>query len=46
MATLKKNVISLGMVQIFIYIIPLLQFPYLTRTLGVDCFGVVAYSLS
>ncbi|GIB17866.1 oligosaccharide flippase family protein [Vibrio cholerae] len=40
MASLKKNIISLFVLQGSNYVIPLLTLPYLTRTLGVDGFGV------
>ncbi|MCU7296689.1 oligosaccharide flippase family protein [Escherichia albertii] len=43
---LIKNVISLGIVQIVSYISPLLLFPYLSRTLGVDGFGIVMIAMS
>ncbi|MBW7984693.1 oligosaccharide flippase family protein [Enterobacillus tribolii] len=46
MSSLKKNVVSLTIVQLCVYVVPLLQFPYLTRVLGVEIFGVIAYSLS
>ncbi|EKF9277565.1 flippase [Vibrio cholerae] len=40
MASLKKNVISLFILQGSNYVIPLLTLPYLTRTLGVEGFGI------
>ncbi|MDF9388208.1 flippase [Vibrio sp. 1151_11] len=40
MASLKKNVISLFVLQGSNYVIPLLTLPYLTRTLGVEGFGI------
>jgi PST family polysaccharide transporter len=46
MASLNKNIFNLGIVQIFQYIIPLLQLPYLARVLGVDLFGMFLFSLS
>lgn len=46
MATLKKNISSLIIVQLISYVVPLLQIPYLTRTLGIDLFGIYAYSLA
>ncbi|MCT4712313.1 oligosaccharide flippase family protein [Enterobacteriaceae bacterium H11S18] len=45
MASLKKNISSLVLVQLISYVVPLLQIPYLTRILGVDFFGIYAYSL-
>ncbi|WP_039988596.1 oligosaccharide flippase family protein, partial [Vibrio owensii] len=44
--SLKKNVIGLATAQIFNYVLPLLQFPYLTRTLGTELFGLVMFGLS
>lgn len=44
--SLKKNVIGLATAQIFNYVLPLLQFPYLTRTLGAELFGLVMFGLS
>ncbi|TEA26532.1 oligosaccharide flippase family protein [Candidatus Schmidhempelia bombi] len=46
MASLKKNILSLFLVQIFHYIIPLLQLPYLSRVLGIELFGVMAFMLA
>lgn len=45
MSTLRKNMSALLVVQLISYLVPLLQIPYLTRTLGVDLYGVYAYSL-
>ncbi|WP_045407540.1 oligosaccharide flippase family protein [Vibrio jasicida] len=44
--SLKKNVIGLATAQIFNYVLPLLQFPYLTRILGTELFGLVMFGLS
>ncbi|MCX2792884.1 oligosaccharide flippase family protein [Vibrio sp. Sgm 5] len=44
--SLKKNVVGLATAQIFNYVLPLLQFPYLTRTLGTELFGLVMFGLS
>lgn len=46
MSTLKKNISGLIIVQLISYVIPLLQIPYLTRTLGIELFGIYAYSLA
>jgi len=45
MATLKKNITSLVVVQLLTYIIPLLQIPYLTRVLGIQSYSLFAYAL-
>lgn len=45
MSSLRKNVSTLVVVQIISYLVPLLQVPYLTRTIGVELYGVYAYSL-
>lgn len=45
MSTLKKNISGLVVVQLISYVVPLLQIPYLTRVLGLELFGVYAYSL-
>lgn len=44
--TLKRNIINLFLSQSASYLIPLLQFPYLTRVLGVEYFGLFVFSLS
>ena len=44
--SLKKNIMYLGVVQLFNYVVPLLQLPYLSRTLGVELFGIVTFSIS
>jgi PST family polysaccharide transporter len=44
--SLKKNVVGLALTQVFTYVLPLAQFPYLTRTLGTELFGLVMLSLS
>lgn len=49
MANKKKlinNIMALFVVQFLNYIAPLLVFPYLTRVLGIDGFGVVAVMFS
>lgn len=46
MASLKKNVLYLFLIQLMNYGIPLLQVPYLTRVLGINNYGIYAYSLS
>ncbi len=44
--TLKKNVTGLAIAQVFTYLLPLLQFPYLTRVLGIEKFGLIMFVLS
>lgn len=44
--SLKKNVIGLALAQIFSYIVPLIQLPYLSRVLGGDYFGLIIYTMS
>lgn len=46
MASLKKNIIFLGFVQVAQFVVPLLQFPYLSRVVGVEGFAVYVYALS
>ncbi|MCS7052880.1 MAG: oligosaccharide flippase family protein, partial [Ignavibacterium sp.] len=43
---LVKNSIYTFTIQFFNYIVPLLLIPYLTRTLGQDGFGKVAFAQS
>ena len=38
------NVLALGTLQAFNYLVPVLTVPYLVRTLGVDRFGAVAFT--
>lgn len=45
-ASLKRNIINLLIAQGASFIVPLLQFPYLTRVLGVDEFGLFVFSYS
>lgn len=42
----SRNVIALGLIQLSNYAIPLLLLPYLTRVLGLELFGVMAFGLS
>lgn len=46
MSLLKKNILLLLLMQGANYLMPLVTFPYLTRTLGVNQFGVYAYILT
>jgi len=43
---IKRNIINLFASQGVSYIIPLLQFPYLTRVLGTENFGLYVFSYS
>lgn len=40
---LRHNIAALGVLQIANFLIPLVTLPYLTRTLGVEAFGKVAF---
>lgn len=40
---LRHNIAALGAMQIANYLIPMLTLPYLTRTLGVESYGKVAF---
>ena len=40
---LLNNVMALGTIQLVNFIIPLITLPYLTRTLGVEMFGKIAF---
>ncbi|WP_158135116.1 oligosaccharide flippase family protein [Photobacterium damselae] len=44
--SLKKNIIGLGVAQLFNYLLPFIQFPYLTRVLGTEYFGLIMYACS
>ncbi|MBI6312216.1 oligosaccharide flippase family protein, partial [Proteus mirabilis] len=44
--SLKKNIISLFSSQVIGYVVPLVQLPYLTRTLGAEYLGLYLFSLS
>lgn len=41
---LKKNAISLTILQVGQYLVPLIVLPYLTRVLGVDGFGQIGFA--
>ncbi|MFB0773031.1 oligosaccharide flippase family protein [Proteus cibi] len=44
--SLKKNIINLFGTQIIGYLVPLLQYPYLTRVIGTEFLGLYIFSLS
>ena len=44
--TILKNISSLFSIQLASYIIPLFTLPYLVRTLGVESFGYMGFSLA
>ena len=41
---IAKNAIALIIIQLVNYVVPLVVLLYLTRTLGVDLYGVLAFS--
>lgn len=43
---LLENIVSLGALQVFSYIIPLMTLPYLSRVLGADKFGLVFFAFA
>lgn len=44
--SLRKNILNLFGTQVVSYLVPLLQFPYLNKTLGTDLLGLYIFSLS
>ncbi len=44
--SLKKNIINLFGTQVVSYLVPLLQFPYLSRVIGTELLGLYIFSLS
>lgn len=41
---LAENFLSLSIIQICGYVFPILTFPYLSRTLGVELFGMISFA--
>lgn len=46
MASLKYNILYKGLLTISNFLISFVTFPYVTRVLGVDCFGKVNFALN
>lgn len=44
--SLKKNILNLFGTQVVSYLVPLLQYPYLSRVLGTDILGLYIFSIS
>lgn len=42
--SLRRNVVALGLVQVSSYVLPLATVPYVTRMLGVEAYGKVAFA--
>lgn len=42
--SLRRNIVALGLVQVSNYILPLITIPYVTRILGVESYGKVAFA--
>ena len=42
--SITKNFFSLSSIQFFNVILPFITIPYLTRTLGLEYFGIVSYA--
>ncbi len=40
----RKNIVSLGIVQVANYLMPLITMPYISRIIGVENFGLINFS--